>query len=274
MRRIFTAALSLIALGSAAAAADLPPAPQLPPLEAQPTWTGFYAGLNVGGAFGSSRNAFTIAGFGLPTFSTPLAGRRRGRRGRLQLADGPLGPRARGELRGERLARQPHGALSSVSLRGIRRRAMRRASPGSERCDRESVMRSGTGSFTPRAAARLARSTRTRPRRSAHSSPLTIAARREAAGRWAAELKSNSWPAGARKSNIFMLISGSRTTTLSLEPADLERVAFHRQCDHRRRELPLLTQSRRHKARLLTPMEACRGRRHRPTLRGPRRAAP
>ena len=74
MRRIFTAALSLIALGSAAAAADLPPAPQLPPLEAQPTWTGFYAGLNVGGAFGSSRNAFTIAGFGLPTFSTPLQG--------------------------------------------------------------------------------------------------------------------------------------------------------------------------------------------------------
>ncbi len=74
MRRIFIATLSLIALGSAAAAADLPPAPQLPPLEAQPTWTGFYAGLNVGGAFGSSRNAFTIAGFGLPTFNTPLQG--------------------------------------------------------------------------------------------------------------------------------------------------------------------------------------------------------
>ena len=74
MRRIFIATLSLIALGGAAAAADLPPAPQLPPLEAQPTWTGFYAGLNVGGAFGSSRNAFTIAGFGLPTFNTPLQG--------------------------------------------------------------------------------------------------------------------------------------------------------------------------------------------------------
>jgi outer membrane immunogenic protein len=72
MRRIFTAALSLLALGSAAAAADLPPAPQLPPLEAQPAWTGFYAGLNVGGAFGSSGNAFSIAGFGLPTFNTPL----------------------------------------------------------------------------------------------------------------------------------------------------------------------------------------------------------
>ena len=74
MRRLVTTALSLLALGSAAAAADLPPAPQLPPLEAAPAWTGFYAGLNVGGAFGSSRNAFSIAGFGLPTFNTPLQG--------------------------------------------------------------------------------------------------------------------------------------------------------------------------------------------------------
>jgi outer membrane immunogenic protein len=74
MRRLFTAALSLLALGSAAAAADLPPAPQLPPLDAAPAWTGFYAGLNVGAAFGSRRNAFSIAGFGLPTFSTPLQG--------------------------------------------------------------------------------------------------------------------------------------------------------------------------------------------------------
>jgi outer membrane immunogenic protein len=74
MRPLFAIALSLLALGGAAHAADLPPAPQLPPLEAQPLWTGFYAGLNVGGAFGSSRNAFTIAGFGLPTFNTPLAG--------------------------------------------------------------------------------------------------------------------------------------------------------------------------------------------------------
>jgi outer membrane immunogenic protein len=65
--------LSLLAL-EAARAADLPPPPQLPPLEAQPVWTGFYAGLNVGDAFGSSRNAFNIAGFGLPTFNTSPAG--------------------------------------------------------------------------------------------------------------------------------------------------------------------------------------------------------
>jgi outer membrane immunogenic protein len=74
MRRLFTIALSLLALGAAARAADLPPAPQLPPLEAEPLWTGFYAGLNVGGAFGSSRNAFTVAGFGLPSFATSLDG--------------------------------------------------------------------------------------------------------------------------------------------------------------------------------------------------------
>jgi outer membrane immunogenic protein len=74
MRRMVTTALSLLAFDVAAFAADLPPAPQLPPLEAAPLWTGFYGGLNVGGGFGSSRNAFSIAGFGLPSFDTPLAG--------------------------------------------------------------------------------------------------------------------------------------------------------------------------------------------------------
>ena len=70
MRRIWIATLSLLALGSGARAADLPPAPDLPPLTAEPGWTGFYAGLNVGGALASSRNAFSIGGFGLPTFNT------------------------------------------------------------------------------------------------------------------------------------------------------------------------------------------------------------
>ena len=74
MRRMVMTALSLLALEGAVRAADLPPAPQLPPDEAPPAWTGFYAGLNVGGGFGSSRNAFSIAGFGLPSFSTSLDG--------------------------------------------------------------------------------------------------------------------------------------------------------------------------------------------------------
>lgn len=74
MRRMVATALSLLALEGAVRAADLPPAPELPPLEAAPVWTGFYGGLNVGGGFGSSRNAFSIAGFGLPSFNTSLEG--------------------------------------------------------------------------------------------------------------------------------------------------------------------------------------------------------
>jgi len=74
MRRLFMTALSVLVLEGAAGAADLPPAPQLPPVQAQLVWTGFYGGLNVGGGFGSSHNAFTIAGFGLPTFDTSLSG--------------------------------------------------------------------------------------------------------------------------------------------------------------------------------------------------------
>ena len=205
MRRLFMTALSLLALGGAAGAADLPPAPQLPPLEAQPLWTGFYAGLNVGGAFGSSRNAFNIAGFGLPTFNTSPAGVVGG--GEAVTTGRPV-PGSSGSKRTSRGA----GSAAAARRRALRlsagrwRQATRRNCPGSERCGRGSVMRSGTGSSTPRAAAPSAKSTRRRLRRSAHSSPQTIAARREAAGPSAAESKSNSWPAGARKSNIFMSI--------------------------------------------------------------------
>jgi len=74
MRRfVTTTLLSLLALNGAALAADLPPPPSLP-ADDLPLWTGFYAGLNVGGAFGSSRTAFNIAGFPLPAFDTSLAG--------------------------------------------------------------------------------------------------------------------------------------------------------------------------------------------------------
>ena len=73
MRRLLTSVLSLFALNGLALAADLPPPPPLP-VEDLPSWTGFYAGLNVGGGFGSSRNAFNIAGFALPSFETSLTG--------------------------------------------------------------------------------------------------------------------------------------------------------------------------------------------------------
>jgi outer membrane immunogenic protein len=61
MKRLCLAAIALVALGGAAAAADLPPAPQpyypkAPAYVPVPVynWTGFYLGINGGGAFGGS----------------------------------------------------------------------------------------------------------------------------------------------------------------------------------------------------------------------------
>jgi len=57
MKRLFAAGVGLLALAGMAAAADLPPAPyyRAPPAYVPLyTWTGFYLGLNGGGAFGSS----------------------------------------------------------------------------------------------------------------------------------------------------------------------------------------------------------------------------
>lgn len=60
MRRVFVACVGLVALAGAAAAADLPPrAPQSyykAPVMAPPpyTWSGFYIGVNGGGAWGRS----------------------------------------------------------------------------------------------------------------------------------------------------------------------------------------------------------------------------
>ena len=59
MKRVFLAGVALVALTGAAAAADLPPAPApyyKAPMYAPPSynWSGFYLGVNGGGAFGSS----------------------------------------------------------------------------------------------------------------------------------------------------------------------------------------------------------------------------
>jgi outer membrane immunogenic protein len=58
MKRLFATGVALLALGGVAAAADLYPAPyyNAPPPAYPPLyiWTGFYLGLNGGGAFGSS----------------------------------------------------------------------------------------------------------------------------------------------------------------------------------------------------------------------------
>jgi outer membrane immunogenic protein len=60
MKRVFLACVGLLALAGTAAAADLPPAPpnnyyRGPPVYVPPySWTGFYLGVNGGGALGRS----------------------------------------------------------------------------------------------------------------------------------------------------------------------------------------------------------------------------
>ena len=55
MKKILLSAVSLAVLSSAALAADLPSrkAPVAPPPPPPPMWTGFYAGLNLGGGWGA-----------------------------------------------------------------------------------------------------------------------------------------------------------------------------------------------------------------------------
>ena len=218
MRRIFTTALSLIALESAAAAADLPPAPQLPPLEAQPVWTGFYAGLNVGGAFGSSRNAFTIAGFGLPTFDTPLQGVVGGGEAGYNWQTGPwvLGLEANFEGSGLSGGRT---APCLPPLCGAFAASYAQSLPwfGTLRPRVGYALGNWLLYATGGGALGQVDDQRDRGGRPT-SSPPTIAARREAAGRWAAESKSSLRRAGARKSNISIVDLGSRTTTYLLNP--------------------------------------------------------
>jgi outer membrane immunogenic protein len=60
MKRVIIASVAMLALGGAAAAADLPPAPGPAPYYKAPVyapaynWSGFYIGINGGGAWGSS----------------------------------------------------------------------------------------------------------------------------------------------------------------------------------------------------------------------------
>jgi outer membrane immunogenic protein len=73
-RRIFLAATSAIAVSGAVFAADLStPAPvSVPP---PPMWTGFYAGMNAGYAFGGSNNVnlLTAGIFAFGPFTAEVA---------------------------------------------------------------------------------------------------------------------------------------------------------------------------------------------------------
>src|SRR5580704_341177 len=262
MRRLFTIALSLLALGGAARAADLPPAPQLPPMEAEPLWTGFYAGLNVGGAFGSSRNAFTVAGFGLPSFATSLDGVIGGR-GRLQLADGPLGPWPRGEFRGERAQRRAQCAVRAAALRSV---------GGKLRAEALLVWDAAAEDRLCARELALLRHRRRRPRPSRDEcgrGGRALRGRRQAwrdarrldAGR---RRRSRVGAGLEREDRISLSRSGQPHDHLSYEPADLERLAPERQCDHHRRELPLLIQSARSWRRRTKAIEAALRDRKRP----------
>lgn len=61
MKRVLLACVSVLALGGVAAAADLPPSPAPGPYYKAPayvqpfSWTGFYLGVNGGGAWGTSK---------------------------------------------------------------------------------------------------------------------------------------------------------------------------------------------------------------------------
>ena len=82
MRRRFAAALlsgSLLSLASAASAADLPVRKALPPPPPVFSWTGFYIGAHLGGAWGTTEATatslsvppiFTVGGFSVPIAQT------------------------------------------------------------------------------------------------------------------------------------------------------------------------------------------------------------
>ncbi len=67
MKKVLLSAVSLVVLTGSALAADLPSrkAPVLPPPPPPPMWTGFYAGLNIGGGWsagGGNGNAWNLGG--------------------------------------------------------------------------------------------------------------------------------------------------------------------------------------------------------------------
>ena len=171
--------------------------------------------------------------------------RRRGRAGGLRLADGPMGARARSELRRERAQRRPHGALPAAFLRRVRGALFAEAL----------LVRDATAEDRLRARQlALLRHRRRRPRPGRHDRERHIRgfhrhrqsqpdAGRLDAGR---RRRSRARRGLERQDRISLSRSGQPHDDLSPDPADLEHVASQRQCDHRRRQLPLLmaTQAR------------------------------
>ena len=151
MRRIFTAALSLLASRKPRTAAEL--APPAPPATAAPRRpTGLDRLLRPGSASPMTLSARAAApsaspDLGFRAFATSL----QGVVGWSRITTGgpgPLGAQARSELRGRRAQRQPVRRTSAPRCGGAVGGKLRAAlPPGSERCGREAAMRWGTWLF-------------------------------------------------------------------------------------------------------------------------------
>lgn len=75
MRTLVFATISLLALGAATNAADMPmPYKAPPPAPVSGGWTGFYLGLNAGGGIGLTRSEFSALGVNFATVRNSLPG--------------------------------------------------------------------------------------------------------------------------------------------------------------------------------------------------------
>ncbi len=74
MQRFALAAVSLVAMCAAAMAADLSRPPVIQAPQPYAGWSGFYLGLNVGGAIGNGRSDFSVGGATFATVNNSLPG--------------------------------------------------------------------------------------------------------------------------------------------------------------------------------------------------------
>jgi opacity protein-like surface antigen len=74
MQRFALAAVTLVAMGAAATAADLSRPPVIQAPQPYAGWSGFYLGLNAGGGIGNGRSDFSVGGATFATVNNSLPG--------------------------------------------------------------------------------------------------------------------------------------------------------------------------------------------------------
>src|SRR5215470_17680655 len=74
MCRFAVAAVSLVAMGATASAADLSRPPMVQGAQPYTGWSGFYLGLNAGGGIGNGRSDFSAGGVNFATVNNSLPG--------------------------------------------------------------------------------------------------------------------------------------------------------------------------------------------------------